>query len=119
MKKIFFLLAFTGILFSSCKKEDCPEPVVPVVQKKLMVYVKQFPATEDVIYINITKSTGEEWDGLTQTAYGNAPSCGASGTFTIDVIAGGVYSVYASAVTSTWGPTNYTITSDCTAVPIQ
>lgn len=120
MKKIIFLVAFAGILFSTCKKED-PKPAPAPVQKKLMVYVKNFPPTENLIFLFINKSTGEEWMGGTETTYGSTPPCGSSGTFTIDVINGGTYEVMAVCALGDhiWGPTTYIISSDCTAIPIN
>lgn len=124
MKKILFLLVFAGILFSSCKKEKTPEPTPAPVQKKLMVYAKNmFIATEDLIYITVSKNNGgsDGWTIMTGQTYANEPAYGSEGTLTLDVSAGEKYDVMASCALGdhTWGPATYTINSDRTAVPIN
>lgn len=119
MKKLILLCAITLIAFAGCKKEECPAPTPAPVQKKMMVYIKNAALT-DITVILSRQSDGAEWMGYITNYYASAPSCGAQGAFTIDVSSGEVYSIYASDVTGTqtWGPTNYTVSSDCTAIPI-
>lgn len=121
MKKLFPFILSAGILISACKKEKCPAPVTPPVQKKMMVYVRnQFTPTEDLMFVSASKNNGDSWTSGIQQTYGNAPAFGASETLTLDVTAGDVYTI--SAVCGlgdhTWTQ-NYTITSDYTAIPVN